>query len=281
MAQPDEGDPLHLQSEAYKPDELMQIAGTRGFEHDDRTDIHNRIHRQQAVRMHRRRARRQIVSASFVMLAASLAPIYWSMNSNGMIDLRQVGEVLHQLAQKMPAVNALVVPGIAALLTILGAAWLRLWYRRERDRDWWENAAKANAAEPQQSAQGYMELFRLYARTKRRATFVMLYGVLSTYWAVLGIAASIDLGNGIAVLCATGFHLVASLIVIYLGFDIGRRYLPGNVLVTKTLILGFRAATSETQYQDAVNEAGKAEVDIIDRKPWWFYAYKVPRPSRT
>lgn len=254
--------------------------GTPGFEHDDRTDIHNRIHRQQAVRMHRRRARRQIVNAAFIMVAASLAPIYWSMNSSGRIDLPRVGNLMEQLAQNLPAENALVVPGVAALVTILGAAWLRFWYRRERDRDWSENAANANAAAPQQSARGYMALFRLYARTKRRATFVMLYGVLSAYWAVLGVAASIGLTSALDVFAATSLHFVASLVVIYLGFDISRRYLPGNVLVTKTLILGFRAATSETQYQDAVSEASKAEEDIIDTKPWWFYAYRVPRHNR-
>lgn len=247
------------------------------FEHDDATDADNRRHRLKAMRVHRSRALKQIVHASFIVVGSALTPLYWLLASTPDANLGVASDLLGPLALNMPIVFMLVLPGAALAFCALGALWLSAWYRRERDRDWTENTAKADASEPEQSADGYMQLFRLYARTKRRATFVMTYGVLSVWWSLVGFLTNMAAGNLHLVLGMLAAQLAVSIFIIYMGFDIGRRYLPGNVLVTKTLILGLRAATSQTDYQVALGEARKIEERIIDRKPWWFYSYRVAR----
>ena len=248
------------------------------FEHDDATDVDNRRHRLKAVRVHRSRALKQIIHASIIVVGSALTPLYWLLASTSDVKLDAISDILGPLVTEMPQAFILMLPGAALVFCALGALWLWTWYRRERDRDWAENTAKADASEPEQSADGYMQLFRLYARTKRRATFVMIYGVLSVWWSSVGLLANVAAGNFHIALALVIAQLAVSIFVIYMGFDIGRRYLPGNVLVTKTLILGLRAATSQTDYQVALGEARKIEERIIDRKPWWFYAYRTARP---
>jgi hypothetical protein len=256
------------------------LAAPATFEHDDATDADNRRHRLKAVRVHRSRALKQITHATIVVIGSALTPLYWLLASTPDANLGIVSDMLGPLVTNMPIIFELVLPGAALAFCLVGALWLWAWYRRERDRDWAENTAKADASEPEQSADGYMQLFRLYARTKRRATFVMIYGVLSVWWSLVGLLTNIAAGNLHIVLVLVAAQLVASIFVIYMGFDIGRRYLPGNVLVTKTLILGLRAATSQTDYQVALGEARKIEERIIDRKPWWFYAYRTAPPPK-
>lgn len=248
------------------------------FEHDDRSDADNAAHRLRAVREHRARALRQILDSSLIVMLASLAPLFWFLVPKSVLDGNGTG-----IAGSHGDILIAVVPALAALATVIFGLWL-LWYRRENDKDWSENSAKADAREPRQSADGYMQLFRRYAKTKRRATFTMSYGVLSAWWALLGILAAILLPFAVPtqamVLAASSVQMLAAFFVIYIGFDIGRRYLPGNVLVTKTLILSFLATTSQTAYQEAWDQSRKVENEIIDEKPWWFYSYRVPRKAR-
>eukprot|EP00439_Symbiodinium_sp_Y106_P088945 s1_g1481.t1 len=275
------------QTESVQPDAPSGKTAAGGqiapatFEHDDATDADNKRHRAKAVRVHRSRALKQIVHASTIVVGSAATPFYWLLASTADVNFGGVSDLLSPVVNGSPLVFEIVIPGVVLGICVLGALWLWAWYRRERDRDWAENTAKADASEPEQSADGYMQLFRLYARTKRRATFVMIYGVLSVWWSLVGLLAYAAAGNIHIVLALVITQLAVSIFIIYLGFDIGRRYLPGNVLVTKTLILGLRAATSQTDYQVALGEAQKIEERIIDRKPWWFYAYRTAPPLKS
>jgi len=254
----------------------------RSFEHDDTTDADNAEHRRKAVQEHRKRALRQIVNAIVVVLLSALAPLYWLVALDSYVDPAALEEPLRSLAGLVPD-SVMILPGATALATAALWLWLLLWYRRERDHDWAKNSARADARAPEQSAEGYMELFRLYARTKRWATFAMSYGVLSIWWAGLGISivltSEVNGDTRAGVLAIALFQLLAAFCVIYLGYDIGRRYLPGNVLVTRTLILSY-LAISQSDYNDASAFMREPEARMIDKKPWWFYSYRVPRKKK-
>lgn len=264
--------------ETAEPGAVRVTVSPSHFEHDDRSDADNAAHRLRAVREHRARALRQILDSSLIVMLASLAPLFWFLVPKSIMEGNGLG-----IAGTHADILIAVVPAFAALATVVFGLWL-LWYRRENDKDWSENSAKADAREPRQSADGYMQLFRRYAKTKRRATFTMSYGVLSAWWALLGILAAAFLPFAVftqtGVFAASVAQMLAAFFVIYMGFDIGRRYLPGNVLVTKTLILSFLATTSQTAYQNAWDQSRKIETEIIDEKPWWFYSYRVPRRAK-
>lgn len=251
------------------------------FEHNDAIDDDNTAHRLKAVAEHRRRALRQIRSALFVVLVASLTPVYWFLAFAAVERPEGLDKTVAAVLDMAPVWVAFALPTLGLVLTAGFAVWLIVWYRRERDRDWSENSAKADAREPKRSAEGYMNLFRLYARTKRRAFFTISYGVVSAWWSIFGMVVNAVLVptapiyGVLFVICALQF--AAAVLATYVGYDIGRRYLPGNVMVTRTLILSSLATTSQTPYKTAWEQSQESEAEIIDRKPWWFYSYKKAR----
>lgn len=271
---------------AGKPVTGDDVTGITGFE-----DKHEGAHRQRAVRKHVERFRGQAMLALAVVFAALLAPAVWRgvFLSFGaayetvwpLAFFERPIALLFNGAPWFSGVAVLVVAGAVPLLLLAFQVSYLILYRRERDRDWRVAAAQADAREPVESARGYMNIFRLYARTKRRAIFTLLYAVLAFWWGAAGILAFVSGGlAGQTSLAGYGFFVLASLTIFgggvigYLGYDISRRFVPGKILISKTLILSFLATTSQTDYSVAREAARNIEEDLIHEKPWWFYSYK-------
>lgn len=172
---------------------------------------------------------------------------------------------------------------VATIPTALGFWYFRMrWYRFRMYLEWREQSARADAREPETCSQGYMEMFRLYARTKRRATFTFLVGTAAVYSAGFGIflASRADItGLGLGLILAGAIlEIIAGFMIVHIAFDISRKFVPGKVLVTKTLIMSFLATTSQTDYTDARQQSMDLQRSMRERKPWWFYAYRE-RPA--
>lgn len=233
--------------------------------------------RRQAIMHHRGRALRQVfASIGIVIVAASALPLWTFVGGMRNGDF---GDAIVNL----PIIGGRSVEAVQWFVTgfILFQFVRLVWYRRERLNDWETYKAEASANDPTTSADGYMRIFRLYAKTKRRAMYAILTGVVSLWWVIaafyaLGAARIEDAGLPITtVLLVT--QAVASLGMLAFGYAVGRSFLPGRTLVHNTLIINFRAATSQTHYDRAREEAIRVENTIKRRQPWWFFRYSAPR----
>ncbi|PWE16899.1 hypothetical protein DDZ18_09290 [Marinicauda salina] len=235
-------------------------------------------HRRQAVAQHYRRASGQIFSTIILVALAASAWPAWRLLYSVTADEPQVLGPLFGFELPMSPLIATLSAGAAIVGLFAYLIWL-WWYRRERLHDWAKNAAHADARQPEKSAAGYMELFRLYARTKRRAFFTMAYGVAFGWLGIAGVLQFLYqdrnthswtlLGASLAIACI-------ALLILFIGFDLSRRYLPGKILVTRTLILSTLATTSQTDYHKALEVAMEYERRKIEEKPWWFYSFARP-----
>lgn len=254
-------------------------------------------HRLSAVREHRRRAFHQLRNGVLILTLTIFAPSFWriiysvsGLNDNTVWPLTDIEAMVAGVFIGANGVVKAILYVVSVAAPLLFTGWLvgySLWYLRERDRDWRVAEALADAREPRDSAKGFMTIFRLYARTKRRATFTFLYGLLALWWSVMGLIMFADgsqgrMGDEFA---AYGLLFVAILLlplsacIVYLAYDISRRFVPGQVLVTKTLIMSMLATTSQTDYTAARAAAHELEKDLMHEKPWWFYSYKK-KPKR-
>ncbi|MFQ5563532.1 MAG: hypothetical protein ACE5FO_08175 [Parvularculaceae bacterium] len=258
-------------------------------------DEHEPRHRMEAVRSHFARARQHLLNITLSIAMIAGAPVYWraiyselGLSYSTFWPITSLEKWIASSLHLLNGVGGIV--SLAALLTI--TVFPPIWsvghlilYRRERDRDWRVAEAQAGERDPTSGARGYMKVFRLYARTKRRGIFTLMYGVAGFWWGLVGVfcfAIGVDGAPGTIALgyLVTAFVAILGwLVVLYLGYDIGRRYVPGNVLVTKTLILSVLATTSQTNYTDAREAARELEAEIVEEKPWWFYSYKK-KPKR-
>jgi hypothetical protein len=262
----------------------------------DFTDEHEARHRAEAVREHHKRTRGHILNMLIMIAMVAAAPVFWrGVFISAGLSFAEVWPIAAIEGWVLSLLNMLAAAPWVTPFIILIAVTLAppLWslghlilYRRERDRDWRVAEAQAGERDPTAGARGYMQVFRLYARTKRRGIFTLLFGVAGIWWSTVGIVCflvgTVNASAGNAAI----IHVVAAVLalfvwlgVIYLGYDIGRRFVPGKVLVTKTLILSVLATTSQTNYTDAREAARELEADIVEEKPWWFYSYKK-RPKR-
>jgi len=268
------------------------VGGTLNLEFKDE---HEARHRREAVRNHMSRARGHLLNMVFVTLMVIGAPVYWrvayselGLSFGDFWPLSALEMAGQNMLAALSALSRVWVRSVVLALTaappliLIASLWL---YRRERDRDWRVAEAQAGERDPTSGARGYMKVFRLYARTKRRGIFTLLYGVAGLWWAAVGILsmtmASGEAQGGWLYYYAGGaaIAVLGWLGVIYFGYDIGRRFVPGNILVTKTLILSVLATTSQTNYTDAREAARELEAEIVEEKPWWFYSYKK-KPKR-
>ncbi len=236
--------------------------------------------RRRAVSSHRRRALRQILNSIVVVIVAASALPFW----NSVAAIRAGGASSNDEATiNLPGLGGWPVNMLLVIITaFVVAQCMRLaWYRREKLKDWDTIKAMAAANDPETSADGYMQIFRLYAKTKRRATYAILTGVVWFWWALAGLyvlsgeffaTATIPL-TGVLVLA----QAIASFVIIILGYAVGRSFLPGSILVYNTLIINFRAATSQTHYDRARQEAIRVQNEITQSRPWWFFRYSSPK----
>ncbi|MEO0398726.1 MAG: hypothetical protein AAF224_04810 [Pseudomonadota bacterium] len=258
--------------------------------HFDGADPNEARHRREAVRHHQKRIFAQGTSAVFSALIILFAPVYWRSL------LRACG---FDLSAAWPATsweNALAAAlggtdGMAgglllpllfgpAVFVFLSAFYLNVRYRFLRDQEWNLRSAEAESNEPRTAASGYMHVFRLYARTKRRAVFALVSSIAWLSWGIVGVFAlmfaSPEAGRtlwtvafGSAALATAG----SALFMAYAAYDVSRRYVPGKVLVGKTMIFATRAATSQTDYETARSQAAVLQEAVIEERPWWFYSY--------
>jgi hypothetical protein len=225
--------------------------------------------------VHYRRALRQALNAAFAVAVSAAAMPFWAVVTQTANDPSSVALFGYQLKGGIWSLGA--VEALVAIFVTVQAG-LLAWYRREKLKDWDTYKAEAGANDPEVSANGYMQIFRLYARTKRRATFSILFGVVWLWWALAGF---LTLGNTafsttplIVLTLLIGVQFIAALVISGLGFSIGRSFLPGQILVYNTLILNFRAATSQTHYDRAREEAIRVQNEITRDRPWWFFRYR-------
>ena len=270
-------------------------ASDPGRPHFDAEDEDELKHRRLAVAKHRQRFFRQAVGATVAAALILFAPIYWRgfLMACG-YDFagpdwplssveRNFASLLSMFGEHMPYLIFVVLLAAPALYVWAFNIWLRTRYRFLRDKDYELRAAEAESNEPKTSAFGYMGVFRLYAKTKRRAVFMLLNGVVWLVWGAVG-AAAMMFKSGEAASAGQALFIWLGLLVVALGgaykvilaYDISRRYVPGKVLVMKTMIMAYRAATSQTNYADARVEAEKFQKEVIREKPWWFYSYDKP-----
>ncbi len=247
-------------------------------------------HRIRASQEHRRRLFRQIRSGALIIVLAAAAVPFWHvayyvagldeavMGSLAGYELNIAKALVSANgAPKAILIGLFVVGPLLMVIVLIGYSY---WYLHERDRDWRVAEAQADAREPKESAFGYMRIFRLYARTKRRAIFMVLYGLLALWWAGLGVWTYFSTGVGASSFLA--YALLAQAVVLaplaiwilVLAFDVSRRFVPGRIMVTKTLIMSTLATTSQTDYAVAQAAANEIEKDLRHEKPWWFYSYR-------
>ncbi|MCA8889405.1 MAG: hypothetical protein KDA46_11285 [Parvularculaceae bacterium] len=262
----------------------------------DFTDEHEGRHRAEAVREHVKRTRGHLLNMLTMIVMVAAAPVFWRVVFTGagltfaeVWPIASIEAWASGMLAMLSAVPFVVTFTLLAAITLFPPLWSvghLMLYRRERDRDWRVAEAQAGERDPTAGARGYMNVFRLYARTKRRGIFTLLFGAAGIWWSAVGIvcfllgsvaapAGAVALAHGATAVLA----FVAWVFVIYFGYDVGRRYVPGKVLVTKTLILSVLATTSQTNYTDAREAARELEADIVEEKPWWFYSYKK-KPRR-
>lgn len=132
------------------------------------------------------------------------------------------------------------------------------WYMREKGKDWRENVQQANSSDPEECARGYMAVFRMYARTKRRATFTLVWGMSALYVGGWGVFLAIDAGATWMII-SSSLEIAAGIAVIVMGISISHQFLPGTVLIGHTLKLSIRAAASNTALMEAQSEAENIE----------------------
>lgn len=224
--------------------------------------------RQRAAREHRKRAIRQVRSAASIIFLVAAAP-----------PLRNL---LYQIASgEVPAWLSDMLSG-AKLPTEIGylnhsflLIWLVYliylqWYMRERGKEWKEHVQQANSSDPEECARGYMAVFRMYARTKRRATFTLAWGVSAVYVGGRGIMHAISNDMSWMILSAA-VETALGVAVILVGVSISQRFLPGKVLIGHTLKLSIRAAASNTGLVEAQEQAENIERELKQNRPWWYY----------
>jgi hypothetical protein len=238
------------------------------------SDLLEAEHRAAAVRKHYTRAANQLMQGALIIAWIAITPFLRGSITTGINTLNP-----DELALK----SLVAVLSAAAVPIVLGFWYFRMrWYRFRMYLEWREQGARADAREPETCSQGYMEMFRLYARTKRRATFTFLIGSAAIYSAGFGIVlvASSDItGLGLGIILSGAFlEIVAGILIIHVAFDISRKFVPGKILVTKTLIMSFLATTSQTDYTDARQQSVALQKSMRERKPWWFYSYRE-RPA--
>lgn len=225
-------------------------------------------HRRKAFRKHLFRAATQLVQGAIILGYVAASPWLRALLASGV----KTGFADAQ----SPTYIWLIVGGLIPVF--LGLWYIRMrWYLFLMDLEWREQAARADAREPETCSQGYMQMFRIYARTKRRATFTFLIGLAALYSAAASFLAIADFDlagaakYGLQV--AAGLEMIAAAFIIYVAFDISRRFVPGKNLVTKTLIMSFLATTSQTDYTDAREQSKELQRSMREKKPWWFYTY--------
>lgn len=258
-------------------------------------DDHEARHRREAVRNHLSRAQQHLLNMALITLIIAGAPIYWrivyselGLSFGDAWPLSAIEAGGQKLLGVIDSSTGVVAHSLMLALTLVPPLWsiVFLWlYRRERDRDWRVAEAQAGERDPTAGARGYMKVFRLYARTKRRGIFTLFYGAAGLWWGAVGVlcltmaGGKLESAMAFVYLGAAVAAVLGWLVVVYLGYDIGRRFVPGNILVTKTLILSVLATTSQTNYTDAREAARELEAEIVEEKPWWFYSYKK-KPKR-
>lgn len=282
------GDP-HLEEAIAKQAELLDL--------DDEDEL---VHRKRAVGMHRNRFFGQLRSAAIIILLAAAAPGFWrivftSLGGEG-IAVRNLTGFEKQIADGLMSANSIIQVSVIYLFALLpifaviGLILWMVWYRRERKYEWQVSEALADAREPADSAKGFMLIFRLYARTKRRAIFTMLYATVGLWWMISCFWALFEGGATSLSMRGVAFGLpfiavvigTLSLVCYYLAYDISRMFVPGKVLVRKTLIMSMLATTSQTDYTQARAAAHELEKNLMDDRPWWFYSYrKAPKQNFT
>ena len=256
-----------------RPDTEIVAPEDVGLGEDEETRL-----RAAAIGVHQRRAVRQFLNAAFAIFAAASALPFWALvneTAKGATNVSLFGFELNGGIWSLSLIESVLVT------IVVVQAGLLAWYRREKLKDWDTYKAEAGANAPEVSAYGYMQIFRLYARTKRRSTFSILFGVVWLWWAVAGFFTLRDVAFTttpmIFLTVLMAIQLIAAGVIAGLGFSIGRSFLPGQILVYNTLILNFRAATSQTHYDRAREEAIRVQNGITRDRPWWFFRYKKAR----
>lgn len=222
-----------------------------------------------ASREHRKRARKQVQSAILIVTLIAVAPTMRELLSD-ILNGNPYSPLFSKLipAGKVPPVTGYLNYSFF-LIWLVYLGYLQ-WYLRERGKDWRENVQQANSSDPEECARGYMAVFRMYARTKRRATFTMIWGVSALYVGGWGIVLGIQSGENLMLL-SSSLEIALGSAVILFGVFIGQRFLPGKVLIGHTLKLSIRAAASNTALMDAQGEAESIETELKQDKPWWYY----------
>lgn len=177
----------------------------------------------------------------------------WSVPSPG----RYISAGLH-----LPLHSLLII-----LIQIIAAASLAV-YRHETDRDWWHERNQTQNEHFEKKARAFMELIRMIDRARFLGLAVSLFGITAALSAVYLLAGAFGDWRLVAVF-AVQFLLGA--ILMYRGFDIGRRYVQGTYLASEVMALTLMRGKLQMDVNDALKLANEEFLKLVGEHPEWFY----------
>lgn len=163
---------------------------------------------------------------------------------------------------------AWTMANLADLASMLGlapiwAAWViyLIYYRWRRRIDWEIWQAKMNSATQVESAEGFVQVFRIYVKSKR----VYLYSLFGGVAAVFGALMVPEWTT------ATWVETVLGLAIVFVAVDIGQfLFHPGPAMINRVLGLHVRANHPDTPLNEQAEFIEAAIAEMKRRYPWWY-----------
>jgi hypothetical protein len=124
---------------------------------------------------------------------------------------------------------------------------------------------------PRNVTKGYTDMFNIYMRTKRRGYLLAGWGLLAFVYVFMGVILNLRGGTPAFYWCSQFTVAALGVALIWLGYVMGCRYLPGDVIVRHTLALSIFAISDVTNVEEARLQAEKDAAQFVHENPWWFY----------
>jgi hypothetical protein len=180
-----------------------------------------------------------------------------------------------------------ILPFLVPVAAAMFFVWLG-WYWWRKQLLWQVAELESGNRSPQLPPRGYLSTFLIYTQTKNAALFSRFFGVVMIYSAAWGLWYGLKL-NGfgrdlLADLIIVGLpilEITLAIAILAVGFGIGRDFVPGRVLAKNTIVMGFLATTSQTDYTVAQNDAQPLLEQLRDERPWSFYSFGRAKKGTT